>query len=215
MNSEYFVYCIAIFSLILYIYINTYSPKLTYVRSNIDNKLYLVQNKDDKVEAANLFAEIRRRLTIIMDNFKQKFGNNDERVNTLLSRFDPEAIREAVPKYNQTSFSINKGEKIVICIRSRDYDEKLSDINTIMFVVLHEIAHLMTISIGHKEEFWENFRFILAHAIKWNVYKDEDYKNNPKPYCGIKITESPLETKDIPKYIETKETRESFKQSKS
>ena len=44
-------------------------------------------------------------------------------------------------------------------------------------------------------------------------YKDEDYKNNPKPYCGIKITESPLETKDIPKYIETKETRESFKQS--
>ena len=63
------------------------------------------------------------------------------------------------------------------------------------------MAHIMTISIGHKKEFWENFRFILAHAIEWKLYKPVDYQSSPKPYCGIKITESPLKDGDESKYL--------------
>ena len=63
------------------------------------------------------------------------------------------------------------------------------------------MAHVMTISVGHKQEFWDNFRFILANAIKWKLYVPVDYKTSPKPYCGIKITESPLDIHELEKYL--------------
>jgi len=212
MNPNYIVFCIAIISLVVYLYLTAYSPSLIYVRSTEDNNVHLVQNKPDKVDAANLFAEIKRRNRELVKKFVEKYGDKDGRVNTLAKRYRDDSIREAVPKVNQTSYSLNKGEKIVICVRSKDSKSQLTDINTVMFVVLHELAHLMTLSIGHNDEFWENFRFILAHAIEWKLYTVENYEKKPKPYCGIKITESPLETKDIPKYIASKETRESFTQ---
>ena len=64
--------------------------------------------------------------------------------------------------------------------------------NTLMFVALHEIAHVMTKSIGHTDEFWNNFRFLLKEAIKINVYKRQDFRRHPVKYCGTEITDTPL-----------------------
>lgn len=211
MNPEYIVYCIAIIVLVTYIYNSTYNLNLIHVKSTYDNRIYLVQNKPDKLEAANLFAQLHEKIELFVSKLKDKYDASDERVNRFLKKFNIDAIREAVPNSNQTSYTINKGEKIIVCVRSRNSENKLTDLNTILFVVLHELAHIMTISIGHKEEFWENFKFILAHAIEWNIYKEEDYNSNPKPYCGIKITDSPLKNEEIPKYIKSTETRESFR----
>ena len=66
---------------------------------------------------------------------------------------------------------------------------------------LHELAHVCTVSVGHTPEFWDNFRFILAHAITWKLYSPVDYKSRPKPYCGIKITDSPLQKSDVKSYL--------------
>ena len=88
---------------------------------------------------------------------------------------------------------MNKGEKIVFCIRSKDEKQELVDINTIMFVAIHELAHVMTKSIGHTEEFWNNMKFLLKKGIDIGVYKQHDYKNDPVPYCGTEITDSPLQ----------------------
>ena len=61
-----------------------------------------------------------------------------------------------------------------------------------MFVAIHELAHLMTKSIGHTTEFWDNMRFLLKKGIKIGVYKNHDYNNVPVEYCGTKITDTPL-----------------------
>ena len=61
-----------------------------------------------------------------------------------------------------------------------------------MFVALHELAHIMTKSIGHTEEFWNNFRYLLKKAIKLGLYNDVNFEKNPVDYCGTKITNSPL-----------------------
>ena len=61
-----------------------------------------------------------------------------------------------------------------------------------MFVALHELAHIMTKSIGHTEEFWENFKFLLKESIKMNLYKKIDFQKNPHKYCGIEIKDSPI-----------------------
>ena len=61
-----------------------------------------------------------------------------------------------------------------------------------MFVALHEMGHVITESIGHTQEFWDNFRYLLEKAIALGVYSKEDFKNNPREYCGTQITDSPL-----------------------
>jgi predicted metal-dependent hydrolase len=109
-------------------------------------------------------------------------------------KFNPDKISEGSNHSEHTSFSINKGEKIVFCLRSKDDKNKLVDLNTMMFVALHELAHVCTESVGHEPEFWDNFRWLLHEAINIGVYKEQDFKSKPVPYCGINITESPLNT---------------------
>ena len=60
-----------------------------------------------------------------------------------------------------------------------------------MYVAIHEIAHIATKSVGHTDEFWKNFKFLLQEAKEIGIYEPEDYKKNPKNYCGMKITDNP------------------------
>ena len=45
--------------------------------------------------------------------------------------------------------------------------------------------------VGHGDDFWRNFRFILKVAIHYGIYTRVDFGSNPEPYCGIKITDTP------------------------
>ena len=49
----------------------------------------------------------------------------------------------------------------------------------------------MSKSIGHKKEFWQNFKFLLKNAIQMGIYTPVDYKKSPKKYCGMTITDNP------------------------
>ena len=65
------------------------------------------------------------------------------------------------------------------------------------FVSIHELAHLMTKSIGHEPEFWANFKLLLKISIDNGLYKNIDFNSTPKPYCGIEITDTPLKSNEI------------------
>jgi predicted metal-dependent hydrolase len=93
-----------------------------------------------------------------------------------------------------TSYSENKGQKIVVCLRDKKNPPKypLIDKNTVMFVMLHEMAHLMTETIGHTQEFWSNFKRILGDAVQIGIYQQVNYAHSPVDYCGMKITDSPI-----------------------
>lgn len=163
------------------------------VKSTIDNETYMVRGLPDKQEAANLIAQVKSYLLKLKTHLT-KLSPDDKRVSNINKNFNGKNFRETTEKSgSSTSYSINKGEKIVLCLRSRDVEEKLSDLNTIMFVSLHEFAHIATTSIGHTPEFWENFKWILQEAINIGIYKEVDYKNKPQDYCGMKITGSPLD----------------------
>jgi hypothetical protein len=93
---------------------------------------------------------------------------------------------------DSTSYSENKGEKIVVCIRDKTPPYRFVDDNTITFVVLHEMAHLMTTTVGHTPEFWTNFKRILHDASSVGIYTSVNYARQPVSYCGMTITDSPL-----------------------
>ena len=62
-----------------------------------------------------------------------------------------------------------------------------------MFVAIHELAHLMSKSIGHTAEFWDNMRFLLEKGISTGLYNHIDFGKHPEDYfVGIKITDTPL-----------------------
>jgi hypothetical protein len=184
---------IIIFTVLLLSVFFNYEGKygqLTEVISKVDKETYLVRNQDDKEAAANLLAEIRRRLTEIV-NLLAKDEPDDERTKLLVKNFKPSEISESLPNTNYTSYSVNKGDKIVFCLRGKN--DTLMDINTMMFVAIHELAHVGTKSIGHTDEFWDNMKWLLQKGIKYGLYRQQDFKNNPVDYCGIKITDSPLQ----------------------
>lgn len=168
-----------------------YANEVEYITSSIDNNTYLVRSLPDKEEAANLLARIREKLETFISHMSKNFLN-DERVVRLVENFRADKISEGSENAKYTSYSINKGEKIVLCLRSRDEKKQLVDLNTMMFVVLHEIAHLATKSIGHTPEFWDNFKWILKEAVNVGIYKSQDFNSKPVEYCGIQITDNPL-----------------------
>lgn len=190
MNELALTIILIILILVFFMHYESKYSELTYVTSNIDNEQYLVRNREDKVEAANMIATIKKNLIDIVTHLKNN-NMSDPKVRRLVKKYRPGKISESLPNTNYTSYSVNKGEKIVFCIRSKK-THKLVGINTMMFVAIHELAHVMTKSVGHTEEFWDNMKYLLKKGIKIGVYKPVDYKKNPVPYCGTEITDSPL-----------------------
>jgi len=181
---------------VFYVYLENKASDVTYVRLNKIE--YLVRNLPDKEEAALLLSKIRDRLTSIVDKVCSNIDSKDNSkehnasLKRLKKNFKPNNITESSPGNKYTSYSINKGDKIVFCLRAKDGSNDLVDINTMMFVAIHELAHLMTKSIGHTTEFWDNMRFLLKVGIEIGVYKKQDFNSNPVDYCGTKITDTPL-----------------------
>jgi len=167
-----------------------FDENLEKVTSTIDNREYLVQDKEDSSDAANLIATIRGRLVTLVDHLIKSHSSNDPRIIMLKENFNPDSLKEGVDNPEYTSYSINKGEQIILCLRNKN---KLVDINTLLFVVLHEIAHIVTEDIGHTPLFWDNFRWILEESINIGIYIKQDFDKKPVEYCGMTITSSPLE----------------------
>jgi len=165
-----------------------YYSKIEKIVSTIDNRNYEVQVKDDAQEAADLIARIREKLMLLVTHLIKTYPD-DERTERFKKNFNPDRLKEGIDDPNYTSYSINKGEQIVLCLRTNN---KLMDLNTMMFVVLHEMAHICTVSIGHTPEFWANFKWILEEAINIGIYTKQDFKLNNVEYCGMTITDSPL-----------------------
>ena len=174
----------------IFIFLESKNNDVTYVTSSVDNKKYLVRNLPDKKKAANILANTRQKLVTLCDILEKKYRKNKSIIR-LIQNLGPDNLTESDGGSKYTSYAVNKGEKIVFCLRSRNSKEELVDENLLMFVALHELAHVMTKSIGHTEEFWNNFKFLLKHAIENNLYKKHNFRKKPEKYCGTTITDSP------------------------
>lgn len=151
---------------------------------------YLVRNLPDKNQAAQLLDETHQQL-IKACLVLQKNHPDDPRVSRLVSRFANTTICESLANNGNTSYSINKGEKIYLCLRAKDGSNSFVDPNLLLFVALHEISHIMTTSVGHTPEFWENFKFVLENCQAANIYQCIDFSKDPRAYCGMTVTNSP------------------------
>lgn len=182
-RSNAIVLILVILMIVLYIQQTVGSTENT--KSTFDNKTYLVQNLSDKQDAADYIAKIAGALSKLVRHMAAKYPNNDD-VKRMYARFDPSSISEGSIESGYTSYSVDKGRRIVLCIRQGD--KTFVDFNTMLYVAIHEIAHVMTLELDHPPQFWINFKFLLEEAMILNIYsKRPKGSSEPIPYCGISI----------------------------
>ena len=172
--------------------------EMALIKSTVDGNNYLVRNMKDKNEAANSLANIRSKLLTLMRYLDKNYKERPF-VKQILTNFDanPDRFAESTPDAAYTSYSVNKGEKVFMCLRQRDETEHLVNDNILIFVALHEMSHIGTVSIGHTKEFWNHFAWLLESAEKINIYKYQDFAAHPVEYCGVHITDSPKYKQDV------------------
>ena len=180
--------------IIIFIYINFIRKNiyLDLVESKINNKKYYVRKLSDSQEAADKLAILSQDLMNLVNHIQNK---DREGISKLIKNFNPDSITENIPGSMYTAYSVNKGEEISICVREKNTEkntETFIDRNTINFVAIHELSHIMTNEVGHTPKFWDNMKFLLEQGIEIGIYTPIDYSSNPVIYCGEEITSTPL-----------------------
>ena len=190
-NTIFFYIFIAFLLLIcLKIYYNSDAYNLKCIIATKDGNRYCVRERLKLELAANLLASVTEKCKQLVQFMKEKYPD-DARVKRLIEGFNPKSISETLPTSELTAYSENKGEKIAFCLNTTKEGDKLIDLNTLTFVAIHELSHIMTTSVGHKQDFWQNFKFLLINAKEANIYHPIDYKKKPRQYCGMEINDNP------------------------
>ena len=167
---------------------------LKCIVADVDGNKYCVRERKNMEKAANLLAAVTNKLKQLVAHMKET--EPDSAITTMLKQnFNPDKIRETLPTSSYTAYSENKGEKIAFCLnthgKGEEHNDHLIDESVLTFVAIHELAHTCTASVGHEDEFWETFQYLLKKAKEAGIYTPVDYKKNPQKYCGTTVADNP------------------------
>ena len=187
------------------------------IKSEEDGEIYPVVSKyRDREVAANNIGKMNIFCIKLIKKLKQVYLDNGDNnidtpeynkgrnaVNILLKRFNSESFKENdTDDTSKTAFTTNKGEILALCLREKQSGQnKLHDLDLVKFVLLHELAHIITVSYQHNAEFWINFKFLLDFCKKYDLYESIDYAKNNAIYCGLKVEFNPVFDSAIPSYF--------------
>lgn len=191
-NYTILLLSLSIFSILLYSLYRTifFYNNSEQVKSLIDNKYYIVRDTKFKQKSADILALLNKKILILINSLKNDPKPNKNTI-LLIRRYRPESLMENILLEN-TTFTVNKGEEISVCLSPKTDSDMHYDINKLMFVLIHELAHIGSESYGHTQEFKGFFIFLLNRAIKLKLYKYQNYFKEPAEYCGITINTTPL-----------------------
>jgi hypothetical protein len=165
--------------------------QLKCVVSTVDGDKYCVRERENIQPAVDLLAKTSEKMVALVEFLKVN-DPADDRVKRLVANFNSSKIVETLPTSEYTAYSENKGRKIAFCLnKKKENNDHLIDENTLMFVAIHEMAHITTLSIGHNKEFWDNFKYLLEKAKECKVHEPIDYSKQRTEYCGMTISDNP------------------------
>ena len=156
------------------------------IQSRINGKTYSVKKGPDAHVIADRLALLEQKLVQLLDGANVMMPD-DPRIATIKRRWD--GTVSEVEAEGDVAFSVDK-TSIHMCLR--DAQGRIEDLNTSMFVLLHELAHVATADYGHSQEFWANMRFLLELAERMGIYRYENYEHGATNFCGHPIGSSPL-----------------------
>ena len=164
-----------------------------YIETNIGNKLFI--RPDEKIKdktillsqiVENMF-KLKNYLYININNYPD-FTEYIKQLNENLDE-SKTLIYETDPNSDLTSYSVNKGEELSFCLISKKNND-IHNLNLLIYVALHEMAHIACPEIGHGPLFKKIFKFLTEIAIKIGIYNKIDYNLEPVEYCGMILSSS-------------------------
>jgi hypothetical protein len=184
----------ALIFLVIVICVRIYRESDTFnlkcIISTVDGEKYCVRERAKLELAADRLASVNEKMGKLVAHLKVKYPDR-ENVTRLVKGYNPKKIYETLPTSEFTAYSQNKGEKMAFCLSTEKNNDTLIDPNTLTFVAMHELSHIATKSVGHNDEFWSNFKFIITEAGELGIYEQTDYKKKPVRYCGMDIKDNP------------------------
>lgn len=176
---DYYILFIIIFISVLYYIFNYQNCKI------FNNTKYCINKESDK-EKFNSLMKLKKNFDTLIKylNDNHKHHNVTKNIN---ENYKSDIIISELLNHKAIAYTKNKGEEISVCLL--DEEKKF---NALMFVSIHELAHIGTKDIGHTYKFWENFKFLLECARDIKIYEPENYNEFPVNYCGLDITHNPL-----------------------
>lgn len=186
---------ITIIVIIIYLFLFHNKKNIILIEGRDKNK-YLVYNDIQKEDSAILLSDVIKNMFTLRDHLYKnidKYPQFREYIKQLYTNLNKNRslIYENDPKSKLTSFSVNKGEEIGFCLKSKKTG-KMHELNLIMYVALHEMAHIACPEIGHGNLFKKIFKFLTEVAIEINIYNLDDYESKPIEYCGIMLSSNIL-----------------------
>lgn len=186
-----------------------YLNKAVPVVSTVDGKEYRVhQNLEDSQSAADILATINETIVNLLTYLKYKYIKNSSFQNSsqkvpqnrrtiavqkILNRYNPDNLIENSPLdvKGDTSYTMDKGSIIAFCLRDKNETHQLHNLPMLLFVAIHELAHVAIDDNEHPAEFWEVFKWLLMEAEEGGVYQSPNFELTPYDYCGMSVDYNP------------------------
>jgi hypothetical protein len=197
------------------------------VMATVDGMKYRVHGgHSDPRAAANLLAQLNRRTTDLLRWMRKRYIGAPgvppaasrhemtrarmDAVQNLLARYNPDNLAENSPLdvAGDSSYCLDKGAVIALCLRTKAKPAvngrpavaagELHDLDTLIFVTLHEIAHAAIEEIDHPPKFWSTFKFLLDEAEISGIYYSRNYERSPVDYCGVHVDYNPKFDRSLP-----------------
>lgn len=149
-------------------------------------KNHLLNNLKDKEKAKDILNSLGKKGDYFVKLLNEKYPS-DEGINLMVQRFNPKSLEEGNPFDKDMTYTENKGEKIVMCLRDSS-NLKLHDENLLMYPFLHELAHLCDKNYdpNHGQNFKKYFNLLLKEANECGIYQAIDL-SRPIKYCNMYI----------------------------
>jgi hypothetical protein len=184
---------IALIFIFIYFLICFNNKNTEYMETNIGTKFFIRPDDNTKDKTLllsqiieNMF-KLKNYLYININNYPD-FTEYIKQLNNNLSE-DKTIIYETEPNSDLTSYSVNKGEELSFCLRSKN-NNNIHELNLLIYVALHEMAHIACPEIGHGPLFKKIFKFLTEVAIEIGIYEKKDYNSEPIEYCGMILSSS-------------------------
>ena len=116
-----------------------------------------------------MLARIKKNIMHLVNHLEQykndNYADNKKYIDQLSNKIKHVVINESSEDSIYTSYSINKGEQIVFCLRSKRFKDQIHRLNLVMYVAIHELAHVACPEYGHTDLFKKIFAFFSKYSL--------------------------------------------------
>ena len=174
--------------LVVVYFIFFYDERIDYLASD-GNRYKIIDSNNEQLNKtkADMLARLNKKAKQVVNNM---YTNQlpTKQIGDITHRRFMHCIIGEIKESEGGGLTVGKGVKMGVCLVTKG---KLNDENDAFFVILHELAHVMSNSYGHGDEFKQNFDFIVKLAVKLELWKPKNYHIEPVDYCGVTVTNSP------------------------